>query len=109
MLQLLGDLSFQDLYSIKGIKKLDNYFLEHLNNHSSDLYDRLVSARKLPSNESELILQIAPILQTFLSNLFHITIPHKLESLSLIKNAIAISYKRLLQKNHSKTYLLMTL
>ena len=69
------DFSFSDLYDYKGLCRLDRVFLSFLNAHDSVLAERLAQARlSIPNvaDESQLILDVAPYLETFLGQLFQI-------------------------------------
>jgi len=70
-------LSFDDLYRREGLLKLDRHFLEELSRSDIQLRERLVRARAEPSalaarQESELLLALAPHLDTFIARLFGI-------------------------------------
>ncbi|MDX1402455.1 MAG: pyridine nucleotide-disulfide oxidoreductase, partial [Kiloniellales bacterium] len=76
-LQLAFDLAFGDLYSREGIARIDDLFVAHLIESDKDLSERLGKAREssneLTSNEeSDLLLDLAPYLDDFLSLLFGI-------------------------------------
>lgn len=77
-LQLKHDLSFDDLYSVDGLRQLDSYFIEKLLRTSPELCNRMLDARiaRTPIfklDESKLILEIAPHLEAFLADLFDIS------------------------------------
>jgi NADPH-dependent glutamate synthase beta subunit-like oxidoreductase/NAD(P)H-flavin reductase len=77
-LQLKYDLSFEDLYAIDGLKKIDSYFTEKLLRYSPELCNKMLDARlsKTPLfklDESKLILELAPHLEDFLVDLFNIS------------------------------------
>ncbi|MFN0304789.1 MAG: FAD-dependent oxidoreductase [Burkholderiales bacterium] len=70
-------LAFTDLYSRKGLARLDARFLERLGTADGDLADRVQRARIDPGalaakDESALILAVAPHLERFLSHVFGI-------------------------------------
>ena len=70
-------LSFGDLYDRDGLVRLDGLFMDALGAADGDLHRRLETARAAPEplarlEESELILEIAPHLETFIAMLFGI-------------------------------------
>jgi len=79
-LQLNFDLSFEDLYNLDGLRKVDAYFIEKLLKIDPILCNRMLDARDHPnllykSDESNLILEIAPVLEQFIIDLFDISNP----------------------------------
>ena len=76
-LHLKYDLDFMDLYHSKGLKRIDELFIDQLNTQDSDLVNRLLAARSSPSSldkksESTLLLELAPQLEIFIAELFDI-------------------------------------
>ncbi|MGO9436357.1 MAG: hypothetical protein ACLP00_18945, partial [Terracidiphilus sp.] len=70
-------LEFDDLYSLDGLARLDQAFLDKLHVVNHDLYERLVTARADPAaidrlQCSQLILDLAPYLEGFIGELFKI-------------------------------------
>jgi len=70
-------LSFGDLYRRDGLLKLDRLFLDALSRNNTPLRERLERARMepsllLPRQESDLLLELAPHVDTFLARLFGI-------------------------------------
>jgi len=101
--------SFPDLYSLCGLERLDQEFLSFLEREEEGtLAARLQAARQLPPSglkESELLLDLAPYLEDFLADLFHI--PHEVRNLQDLTYALAPLYrcKRLfVQRQVAKTY-----
>jgi NADPH-dependent glutamate synthase beta subunit-like oxidoreductase/NAD(P)H-flavin reductase len=77
MLNLAHGLSFAELYGRDGLAKLDFVFLDRLGATDAALKARLLAARENPESldtqaESALILEVAPHLDDFLSELFGI-------------------------------------
>jgi len=77
MLRLAYNLEFADLYRREGLVKLDAHFLDFLSAADAALKERLLAARADPSalaqkDESKLLLDLAPHLERFLSQLFGI-------------------------------------
>lgn len=73
----LKNFNFNELFHAEGLKRLDEYFLKELFQHSSLLYSDLLAYRQesktFTSLEvSELLIQCALFLENFLSNLFQI-------------------------------------
>lgn len=88
-------LIFEDLYRREGLVKLDGIFLDSLHKHSPDLHDRLVSARANPPaahtlKNSELILEVAPLVEDFVGELFGIE--KELHDLQAKHNVLAPLY-----------------
>lgn len=76
-LHLNFDLSFEDLYNLDGLRKVDAYFIEKLLKINPALCNKMLDARENPGvlyklDESNLILELAPILETFIIELFGI-------------------------------------
>ena len=76
-LALAHGLSFRDLYENKGLKRIDNAFIDHLNDIGGDLGQRLLKARVKPDDlddkkSSDLFLEMAPHVDDFLGHLFGI-------------------------------------
>jgi NADPH-dependent glutamate synthase beta subunit-like oxidoreductase/NAD(P)H-flavin reductase len=74
-LNLSFGFSFEDLYARDGLVRLDAVFLEHL---PPELRARLTAARENPASlapkqSSDLIVELAPYLDDFIGELFHIT------------------------------------
>ncbi|MBS0235944.1 MAG: FAD-dependent oxidoreductase [Proteobacteria bacterium] len=77
MLRLQYDTAFQDLYNPAGLARLDTQFLKTLHQNEPELYNAVMLARSAPGNiegkaESELIIQLAPIVEEFIATLFGI-------------------------------------
>jgi len=77
VLKLAHGLSIADLYRQQGLAELDGIFLDQLDRTASALHVRLASARSAAdaisaADESALILELAPILEAFLIELFDI-------------------------------------
>src|SRR5438552_11151647 len=75
MLQLGFGLSFRDLYSTAGLRRLDAVFCAWLVQADAALAARLAGARATPEalarkEESELLIALAPQLEDFLAQLF---------------------------------------
>ncbi|OZG31981.1 palindromic element RPE2 domain-containing protein [Rickettsia endosymbiont of Culicoides newsteadi] len=70
-------LNFADLNNLQGLKKLDNIFLNFLCSHNHSLYQIILSLRANPEQVnqkyySDFLLEISPILDDFLAELFAI-------------------------------------
>jgi len=70
-------LRFADLYRRDGLVRLDGAFVDALKTRSADLHNRLMAARAAPDEvagkaESELIVELAPVLEDFIADLFGI-------------------------------------
>lgn len=88
-------LTFPDLYDHDGLRRLDAAFLDRLGNVAPALLERLKSARENPPGPhvkaaSELIIELAPYLEDFLSELFGIGA--ELRALQSRHSGLAILY-----------------
>ncbi len=76
-LTLAHGLSFEDLYQLEGLKRIDNIFLAALAPADQALHARLHDGREHPGSltpreHSTLLVDLAPHLETFLAELFDI-------------------------------------
>lgn len=76
-LNLNFDLSFEDLYNLDGLRKVDGYFIEKLLKISPELCNKMLDARENQDglyklDESNLIIELAPLLEEFIVELFNI-------------------------------------
>ena len=76
-LHLAYDLSFEDLYDKEGLDRVDSLFMDHLLLSDGYLHERLIEAQQIPDDldrkaASDLMLALAPHLDSFLANLFGI-------------------------------------
>ncbi len=77
MLNLAHGLTFADLHSIEGTRRIDALFADHLRAAAPALADRLQAGRDAPDAlaakaESELLIALAPHLEDFVAALFGI-------------------------------------
>jgi hypothetical protein len=72
----LNGLTFQELFTVDGLNKLDFSFLSELKSVRPDLYQKIPLYRGgvdfSPIETSEFILALAPPLETFIARLFRI-------------------------------------
>ena len=71
------DLRFADLYGRDGLVRLDGCFVDFLKAQNPELHNRLMAARAAPEQvagkpESDLIVELAPVLEEFIAELFGI-------------------------------------
>ncbi len=76
-LQLADGFAFTDLYARDGLVRLDGRFCSHLKDTDAALFNRLMAARAEPDkleakDESQLVIDLAPHLEDFTSDLFGI-------------------------------------
>jgi NADPH-dependent glutamate synthase beta subunit-like oxidoreductase/NAD(P)H-flavin reductase len=76
-MNLAHGLSFSDLYTTEGARRIDRAFIDHLRAVDASLVDRLLAARFLPNarapiGESALLIALGPHLEDFLASLFDI-------------------------------------
>lgn len=76
-LNLNFDLSFEDLYNLDGLRKVDGYFIEKLLKTNPELCNKMLDARENRTSlykldESNLIIELAPLLEEFIIELFGI-------------------------------------
>jgi NADPH-dependent glutamate synthase beta subunit-like oxidoreductase/NAD(P)H-flavin reductase len=74
---LAFDLKLADLYRRDGLVRLDGCFVDALKARDAELHNRLMAARASPEQvagkaESELIVELAPVLEDFIAELFGI-------------------------------------
>ena len=69
-------LEFSDLYNRDGLQKINQYFLQFLNDADTNLYEQYLSALEDPQaqNQSELLIAVAKVLEEFLVLFFDIKI-----------------------------------
>ena len=74
-LSLSFDLCFEDLYNDQKLNRIDAAFLGHVDCIDTDLKDRLLAARNevLNEPESDLLLELAPFVDTFIGELFGVS------------------------------------
>jgi NADPH-dependent glutamate synthase beta subunit-like oxidoreductase/NAD(P)H-flavin reductase len=77
-LHLAFGFSFEDLYSRDGLVRLDAAFLEYAESSHAGLFQRLGEARAAPSalspkQNSELMVELAPLAEDFIKELFGIS------------------------------------
>ena len=76
MIPLKFGITFEDLYRREGLLRLDERFLQSLESADSELHARLLEVRQASSGgrtqQSELILDLAPRVEDFLAELFGI-------------------------------------
>src|SRR6476620_8244746 len=104
------DLRFADLYGRSGLVRLDGQFVDFLKAQSPELHSRLMTARAAPEQlggkpESDLIVELAPVLEEFIAELFGIA--HEVGALRSRQDALAPLYsvKRLfVQRRAAKKY-----
>ncbi len=70
--KLQFDITFEDLHTPQGLQHLDNLFQDFLKENNQELYQRYKNARKTQTEESDLILAVAPLVEDFLAHLFDI-------------------------------------
>ena len=76
-LKLAFSLSFEDLYSLNGLTKIDHEFHSYLKNTNLDIYQKYsdIIERKISLNELEnstLLIDLAPYIENFIAKLFNI-------------------------------------
>ena len=114
MLKLDFGLSFNDLYSNEGLKKIDKCWLEFLSNKDSNLYQNLnllraaeLEDKSLKGKElSNLLIELACVLEEFLSQLFGVSaevkkVSNQYSSLSVIYNCKRMFVQRTAAKKYS--------
>ncbi len=72
MIKLNFNITFEDLYSTFGLKKIDEKFIDFLNTKNITLKHDLIAGRKNNQISSELIINLAPYLESFIINLFNL-------------------------------------
>ena len=74
----LSGFTYKDLFSPQGLQKLDTEFLQHLEQLDTELHEKLIDYRNDSFTGgslqiSQLILACAPVLETFIAELFEIS------------------------------------
>ena len=64
--------SRESLYSHTGLKRLDGLFLDTVRKHSTTLFEQLIDARSKGVGGSEIIIELAYVLEHFVAKLFGI-------------------------------------
>src|SRR5882757_2343908 len=87
--------TFDDLYDREGLARLDVRFLDFLTECDADLRARLDAARQSPADvkglkESELVIDLAPVLESFIGELFGVT--SELDALRGGRDALSALY-----------------
>ena len=102
MIELNFNIKFEDLYSISGLRTIDEKFLDFLNTQNPTLMHDLVVGRENTYISSELILHIAPHLENFIITLFNLKYSQN-NSLNYHKKASALfeCKKRFIQRKIS--------
>ncbi len=98
-LTLAHGLSFEDLYRLEGLKRLDDIFLGELESADETLYARLHAVREQscppgPKEHSALLLDLAPHLEAFLAGLFGIREQVRKKERQLRANELILTCKR---------------
>jgi hypothetical protein len=104
------DLRFADLHGRDGLVRLDGHFVDFLKAQDAELHNRLMAARAAPEQvagkpESDLIVELAPMLEEFIAELFGIA--HEVRALRSRHDALAPLYsvKRLfVQRRAAKKF-----
>ena len=104
------DLRFADLHGRDGLVRLDGHFVDFLKAQDAELHNRLMAARAAPEQvagkpESDLIVELAPVLEEFIAELFGIA--HEVRALRSRHDALAPLYsvKRLfVQRRAAKKF-----
>lgn len=68
----MPNLTPADLYSMDGMRKIDQMFLEYVGNHCTDLLQRLLEARCSASGDPAMIMELAHLLEKFIARIFRI-------------------------------------
>ena len=72
MVEFSFGIKFQDLYSISGLEKIDQKFLNFLSKKDSKLLDELIENRINNKTSSEFIIKLSPYLECFIISLFNL-------------------------------------
>ncbi|MFQ5581311.1 MAG: pyridine nucleotide-disulfide oxidoreductase, partial [Mariprofundaceae bacterium] len=94
-LALNHGLGLMDLYHRQGLARLDAQFTGHLQTVDAGLHDRLMAVRADPSSlakkeESELLIALAPHVETFIAALFGIQ--NEMDQLMVRQQALSALY-----------------
>ncbi len=109
-LRLSDNLCFDDLYTLEGLHRIDDLFLQQVARDQPALCERLKAARHAPDSitrneRSGLILSLAPHLDRFLAHLFQIEERHEAEKKAhLAFDAYIECRRKFIQRKALKTY-----
>jgi NADPH-dependent glutamate synthase beta subunit-like oxidoreductase/NAD(P)H-flavin reductase len=105
------DATFDDLHDREGLARLDERFLAFLAGRDGALKDRLEAARRAPADvereaESELVIDLAPVLEDFIGELFAVqgelgAVRAAREPLALIYSVKRLFVQRRAVKKHA--------
>lgn len=109
-LALSFDVRFADLHDRDGLVRLDGRFLDYVASRDAELKARLEAARLAPADykgekESELVVDLAPVLESFIGELFGVQ--EELGAMRGARDTLAVLYtvKRLfVQRRAVKKY-----
>ncbi|MEH0831824.1 FAD-dependent oxidoreductase, partial [Anaplasma bovis] len=85
------NVSLDDLYSMDGLKKLDLLFLEDVKKHSDSLLESTIQARNAKIGSTEIMLELAFVLEKFIVKLFGVE--KEVEQLSVVHEQFSSIYK----------------
>ena len=71
MVEFSFGIKFQDIYSMNGLEKIDQKFLNFLSKENSKLLNELIESRVNDKISSEFIISLAPYLEHFIISLFN--------------------------------------
>ena len=71
-LSLQFDLEYQDLYTAKGLRIIDEEFQKHLQDCDAELFKAYITARNVSNLASDIIIKVAPYVEDFIGKLFGI-------------------------------------
>lgn len=90
-MQLKFNILFSDLYSRDGLIKLDQVFLQYVENNNKDLCQLLITSRREKISDSGLLIDLSYLLDEFIAKLFSIEV--EVKKLTKKHNDFAIIYK----------------
>lgn len=95
----ISGFSYEDLFSHRGLSTLDKAFLKSVEKTDKSLHARLIEYRNTPDvaatqETSTLLLQCAPLLETFIAELFDITENIKQSNEAILSHDPVIAFKK---------------
>jgi NADPH-dependent glutamate synthase beta subunit-like oxidoreductase/NAD(P)H-flavin reductase len=105
----LQGFSFQELFQVEGLQRLDAQFLEYLGARDAALQHRLLDYRQAtvplpPLAISELLLAVAPCLEDFIGRLFAIELPLATSRATTLSHAVVIDFRKHFVARRARRY-----
>ena len=102
-------IGFSELFTVEGLRKLDELFLLHLEKADTELRQQLLDYRdgKLvltPPEDSHFLLAIAPFIDSFIARLFDIQVSLEVSQKRTISNDPVMRFKKIFVRRRARRY-----